>query len=187
MTRLSKDTKMIILIVALAVFAGYWFLIRPQAADIAQAQDDRAGIEQSVTDLQLLNQGAVSEPDEAETAEEEAEADAATLSAAIPPDDELTDLLRQLNAIAGESGMVHSSISPSPVGPNPLGPGGSITITITATGSSDDARAYLAQLMSMPRLVLIEQVGLQVQPDSGEAQLTLGARVFTAAAPVATP
>lgn len=183
MKGLSKDAKMLIAIVALLLFAGYYFLIRPQAADVAQARVDRAGVEQSVSDLQVLLQGAGAESDVADTSG----VDVAELAAAIPPDDRLADLLRQLEAIAGASGMVHSSISPSPAGSNPLGPGGSIQVTITATGSYDAARAYLAELTSMPRLVLIEQIGLHQQPGGAEAQLQLAIRVFTAAAPVVTP
>jgi Tfp pilus assembly protein PilO len=182
MTRLSKDSKMLIAIVALVLFAGYYFLIRPQAAAVAQARVDRAAVEQSVTDLQVLLERAGGESDGAETSA----ADVDALAAAIPPDDELADLLRQLDAIAGTSGMVHSSISPSPAGPNPLGPGGSIQIAITATGSHDGARAYLTQLVSMRRLVLIEQIGLHVQPGGAEAQLQLAIRVFTTAAPIVT-
>lgn len=183
MSRLSKDAKMVIVIVALVLFAGYYSLIRPQTADIAQARDDRAAAEQSVTDLRILLDGDAS--DEADTVA--ADVDIDELAVAIPPNDDLSNLFRQLDAIALTSGMAHSSISPSAVAPNPLGPGGSIQITITATGSHDEAREYLTQPMSMPRLVLIEQVGLHVQTGGAEAQLQLAARVFTAAAPVATP
>jgi Tfp pilus assembly protein PilO len=183
MKDISKDTKMAMLIAVLMVFAGYYFLIRPQASELAQAQSDRAGVEQNVSTAQnLLVVADGSAAGGGSDAPSVIAHDA--LDDAIPPGDELTNLLRQFETLAGTTGMVHSSIAPSPLGPNPFGPGGSIQVAITGTGTHGAARAYLAELQSMPRLVLIEQIGLHVVADQS-AQLQLSVRVFTQATPSA--
>jgi Tfp pilus assembly protein PilO len=105
-------------------------------------------------------------------------ADAAALDAAIPAQPAIATLLRQLEAIASDTGMSHASISPSPVGTNPAGPGGSLQLAIIAFGSHDAALKYVQGLRDLERLVVIEQLAIDVQPDATE-QLQISARVFT--------
>jgi Tfp pilus assembly protein PilO len=185
MKGLSKDTKMAITIAVLVVFAGYYFLIRPQGAELAEARSDRAGVEQNLSTAQALLLDAAGADGAGDAASTAIAIDA--LDEAVPPGDELTNLLRQFETLAGTTGVVHSSIAPSPVGLNPFGPGGSIQVAITATGTHEATRAYLAGLHSMSRLVLIEQIGLHIGADQS-VQLQLSIRVFTRSTPsAATP
>jgi hypothetical protein len=113
------------------------------------------------------------------------------LSAAAPAVPEglaLTQLLRQLQAVADQSGVTVSAISPSQLSENPNGPGGSMQVTITASGTHDALRGYVQGLRDSQRLLVIEQISMTSpaavvdQPQQPD-QLQLSARVFTLEAP----
>ena len=83
------------------------------------------------------------------------------LLTAVPNAPELATLLRQLQAIATETNMVMGSLTPSPLTANPAGPGGSVQISIGASGSREAADTYLGRLRDLERLLVIEQLSVQ--------------------------
>ena len=172
MIRSPKDKAMMIAMGVLVLFAAYNFLIRPQGAELSSVRDERANVEQKVSDAQVA---LLAQPDPEQV---QSETDVAALDAAIPAQPAIATLLRQLQAIAAESGMSHASISPSTVGANPAGPGGSLQLAIIAFGSHDATLNYVQRLRDLERLVVIEQLAIDVQPDTTE-QLQISARVFT--------
>jgi Tfp pilus assembly protein PilO len=172
MIRTRKDLVMLIAMGVLVLFAVYNFLIRPQGADLSSVRDERVAVEQAVSDAERDLVDPVVAPN-GQSAE-----DVSALDKAVPVEPALSALLRQLQQIAAETGMLHGSISPAPLGPNPSGPGGSLQIAIAASGSPAAALAYIDRLRDLERLVVIEQIGVTVQPDGSE-QLQISARVFT--------
>ena len=111
---------------------------------------------------------------------------------AIPSGSAITDLLRQLQAVADSTGVALASVSPTPLAENPSGPGGSMQISITASGPHTSVQAYLEALRTMPRLLVIEQIGITTQPALSDGtpqadQLELSARVFTLRPPPGAP
>jgi Tfp pilus assembly protein PilO len=172
MNRSPKDKAMLSAMGVLVLFAAYNFLIRPQGAELSSVRDERANVEQRVSAAEVDLQA---QPD---SDQGQPSADVAALELAIPTDPAIATLLRELQAIASETGMSHASISPSPVGPNPAGPGGSLQIAIIASGSHDATLAYVQRLRDLERLVVVEQLAIDVQQDATE-QLQISARVFT--------
>lgn len=172
MSRSRKDNTMLGAMGVLVVFAAYNFLIKPQNAELSAIRDERTAVEQSVADADL----ALRRPPD--VADLPVGIDAGALAAAIPADPAIATLLRQLQQIASETGTLQGSISPTAVAPNPAGPGGSLQVAITASGSHEATLAYLQRLRDLERLVVIEQIAINVQPDATE-QLQIAARVFT--------
>jgi Tfp pilus assembly protein PilO len=171
-------------VLGLLVVAGGWFmLIRPQGERLGEVRGARAALEDR---LELVRQeaatptttGSSGEPTPAELA--------------VPHTAELPTLLRQLDGIARETGMVHASVSPSAGAASAAVPGSSVQLTINAAGSQAGAYAYLNRLALLPRLVVVEQVSLdhgtgpEPTPGSAGVNLQLLARVFTTAASATT-
>jgi len=172
-----KDVTMMSLMGALVLFAAYYFVLKPQGSELSAARGDRQNVEQAISDAAL----ALQRPLDTVAGQPAGGSDA--LGVAIPADPAMPTLLRQLQAVAVETGVLQGSISPSTLGDNPSGPGGSLQITIAATGSHDAALAYIQRLRDLDRLFVIEQIGISVGADGAE-QLQISARVFTLHGPV---
>ena len=94
---------MLIAMGVLVLFAAYNFLIRPQGAELSVASsDERAGVEQGVSDAQAE----LLAPPDPPAARRRADAGSAR-SPPFPRDPAIATLLRQLQAIAGDTGMLH--------------------------------------------------------------------------------
>jgi Tfp pilus assembly protein PilO len=178
MKRSRKDKTMLIAVCVLVLFAAYNFLIRPQGAALTSAQDERALVELATSDARLTLLAPADATEDPTSGDVDPGADAL----AIPSDPAFSTLLRQLQTIATETGMLHGSIAPTALSTNPNGPGGSLLIAISASGSADAAQRYIQRLRDLERLVVVEQIGLSVQPD-GLSQLQISARVFSQQVP----
>jgi Tfp pilus assembly protein PilO len=182
MNRSRKDVTMMIVIGVLLVFATYNFVFRPQSNDLSAARAELQRVEQKISDAQLVLQ----EPVDTSAAG----ADPGATPAAVPEDPAVSQLLRQLQAAADQSGVTLAAINPEPLGSNPMGPGGSVQIAITASGPHESVRAYVAALRDLDRLLVIEGFADNVQIDvvdqtAPSDQLQLAVRVFTLQAPPA--
>ena len=162
---------------ALVLFAAYYFVLKPQSSELSAARGDRQTVEQAISDAALTLQRPL------DTVAGQPAGGSDALGVEIPVDPAVPTLLRQLQAVAVETGVLQGSISPSTLGDNPSGPGGSLQITIAATGSHDAALAYIQRLRDLDRLFVIEQIGISVGADGAE-QLQISARVFTLHGPV---
>lgn len=186
MNRSRKDVAMMAVMGVLLLFAAYNFVFKPQQSELSGARDHRAQAEQSVSDAQLALQAPIDSSNAVPSA------DPAAAPLAIPSGSAITDLLRQLQAVADSTGVALASVSPTPLAENPSGPGGSMQISITASGPHTSVQAYLEALRTMPRLLVIEQIGITTQPALSDGtpqadQLQLSARVFTLRSPPGAP
>lgn len=186
MNRSRKDVAMMAVMGVLLLFAAYNFVLKPQQSELSGARDNRAQAEQSISDAQLALQAPIDSSNAVPSA------DPAAAPLAIPSGSAITDLLRQLQAVADSTGVALASVSPTPLAENPSGPGGSMQISITASGPHTSVQAYLEALRTMPRLLVIEQIGITTQPAGADGapqsdQLQLSARVFTLRPPPGAP
>ena len=186
MNRSRKDVAMMAVMGILLLFAAYNFVFKPQQSELSNVRDDRAQVEQNIADSQLLLQAPIV------TSVALPGAEPAAALPAVPSDPAMADLLRQLQAVADSSGVALASVAPAPLSPNPNGQGGSLQISITASGPHSSVQAYLEALRDLPRLLVIEQVGVTVRPAAADGtpqsdQLQLAARVFTLRPPAGTP
>ena len=186
MNRSRKDVAMMAVMGVLLLFAAYNFVFKPQQSELSGARDHRAQAEQSVSDAQLSLQAPIDSSNAVPSA------DPAARPLVIPSGSAITDLLRQLQAVADSTGVTLASVSPTPLAENPSGPGGSMEMSITASGPHTSVQAYLEALRTMPRLLVIEQIGITTQPALSDGtpqadQLQLSARVFTLRSPPGAP
>jgi Tfp pilus assembly protein PilO len=182
MNRSRKDITMMVVMTALFVFAIFNFVFKPQRSELSTARSDLQTVEQKISDAALKLQ--VPLPTTTTSP-----ADGPAAAPAIPEDPALTQLLRQLQAVAESSGVTYSVITPTPLAANPNGPGGSMAITIAATGSHDGIQAYVKALRDLDRLLVIEQISITTPPavadqPQGLDQLQLSVRAFTLRGPV---
>jgi Tfp pilus assembly protein PilO len=147
-------------VIGLAVFLGLflWYKAvyssyqsKASKANTA-AQDAEASISQLQHQLQTLTGG----PKNAKTKQASTE----DLQAAIPSKAGVPDFLRAVQIVRNEVGipLAFQTITPQP--PTLVGNLATINFGITLTGSYQQVRAYVDRLMSMPRLVAIDTVGV---------------------------
>lgn len=173
MNRSRKDITLMFVIGALLLFAVYNFLIKPQRADLASVRDDVRRVEQDISDANLALRGPVERTPTPPDAS----------SPAVPDDPALAGLLRQLQATADLAGVALAAVDPSALIVNPSGLGGSVQVTISASGAQDSLLQYLEQLRDLERVMVIVQVGIDTPPEL-PAQLKMTARVFTRQTPL---
>lgn len=172
-----KDLMMSIAMALLVVFALYQFLIKPQRAQLASVRSDRDNLEQALAQVQGdLGATASTVP---------VDAGSAPAAVEVPTEPGLADLLRLLQAIGAETGMAQQSVSPGSLGANPSGPGGSMQITIAASGPHAAVAMYLQRIRDLDRLMVIEQVGVESPAGDSVDHVQLVLRVFSQRAPVA--
>ena len=181
MNRSRKDVTMMVAMAALLVFAVFNFVFKPQRSELSTARGNLPPVEQKISDAALQLQAPVSTTTTSPT-------DGPAAAPAVPEDPALTQLLRQLQAVAESTGVTYSVITPTPLSENPSGPGGSMAMSIAATGTHDGVQAYVKGLRDLDRLLVIEQISITTPPAvAGQPQqpdqLQLSVRVFTLRAP----
>jgi Tfp pilus assembly protein PilO len=174
-----KDITLMIAMGAMVLFAAYWFLLKPQSSSLAAARSERQSVEQSISAAQLALQTPLDTTPVLG-------GDAATFAVAVPADPAIPTLLRQLQAIATDTGALQGSIAPTPVAANLAGPGGTLQITISVSGTHDATQAYLLRLRDLKRLFIVDQLSVTSSADGAE-QLQISGRVFTRQTPFIAP
>lgn len=182
MSRSRKDVTMLAAIGGLLAFAVFNFAFKPQHKQLSTARSDRQSVENEITVVQAELQAPVDT-----TA---AVAGDGLSPLAIPEEPAITQLLRQLQALAEPLHVTLQTITPTELEDNPNGPGGSLALEITASGSHGANQAFVQGLGDLERLLVVEKITVVTPPPvAGEPtppeQLQLTARVFTLRAPLA--
>jgi hypothetical protein len=162
-----------VLVLALFFFAVW----RPRAAQVSDIRHDRDTQQQELATLQAAAAAKPTGDDPATKA----------LAAAIPPQPELAQLLRQLQTIATETGTDQKTVSPAAPVASSAG-GSSVQLVISTSGPRAGVYGYLHRLGALERLLVVDKVSISVPPadpalpgaDLLNADIT--ARVFTTAA-----
>jgi Tfp pilus assembly protein PilO len=169
---------------AVIVLVAIWYvaLWHPGTKHLAAAHQAQADAQQQVDQLntQVAHlHGLV----------KEAPADKARLTqleTGLPDDPSLDTALDDLNRVAVSSGVTLSSVGPSAPADQTPGTGTasassgpqSIALSMAASGQPAQVIAFLQALTTMPRLIVVDQVGLSTGSSSA-AQIS--ARIFYAA------
>lgn len=155
----------------LVILLGGWFLVvAPQRAGAEEAAaqavqaDQRAA--QAASQVKVLQQQSA----QLDTVKKELEA----LQAKIPTGEQVSALLVSVNKLAGASGVALTSFKPGTVtaldssapdkGTARLG---YLPISLTGTGSFNQIRAYLAQLETLDRALVVTSVAISSGGGSG--------------------
>ncbi|MPY95212.1 MAG: hypothetical protein GEV08_19790 [Acidimicrobiia bacterium] len=179
----NVSPKLLAALVLLVVALAYLVVLRPQGAALGEARDERQRLEQERAQLERRREQEAS-------AATPAGPELALLGPAVPATPELSNVFRQLNTIAAETGMQQTSVTPSALGGTDSAPGGSMQISLAVTGPANASFAYLQRLATLERLFLVEQFSVQrgAGGDGGNAvQLQLSGRVFTTESPAEPP
>jgi Tfp pilus assembly protein PilO len=163
---------------------GLWFVFLwgPQGDKLSAAHDrtDKAEAENTTLELRLARLKA------AQKDAPELMAKGEQLRRAIPETPELAQFILDANDAASAAGVDFLSISPSPPAPAVGRAPSDINLSIAVTGSYFEVLDYLDRLNALPRLVVVDTLGLS--PGGGEStgatdqmSVTLAARMFTTA------
>jgi Tfp pilus assembly protein PilO len=184
----GSNKKAAIMFAVLVPVAGYVMLWRPQATKLDEAGTERAFLQVALAEAQDELNAAKEVP--VVVAEDPA---AVPFLVAVPATVELPSLLRTLDAMAVESGLAMSSITPALPAVQPSGPGESVLITISGSGAKESVYAFIDRVRTLDRLLVVEQTDLTEVAEGAEGepagglQLQLSLRAFSAAIPVVVP
>ena len=161
--------------------AAIWW---PSQSSVAEEHDRLAAIQSDqlalITEFNDLSSGA--EQVDALNAELE------SLDVAIPPSPDIAAFVRQLDAEADASQFEIDLLAPTLVlggaatDPDRVVPPGmsSVSFSITGQGSFEAAMAFVDRVMTLPRLIVVDALGLtSVEGDTGQVILDLDLRIFT--------
>ena len=181
-----KQWVVLTVLACLVIAAGGWFLVispkRSEAADLrAQAEQQQSANATLETQLQVLKAQAKDLPKE--------QAKLAAVSAKIPADPALPNLIRALLSAASDSGVELVSLSPgepvvaaaaAPVAAAPAPAQGQaappagqlaeIPLSINVVGDYFEVQRFMAELEDLPRAVLVSTLDLApgTSPTAGE-------------------
>jgi hypothetical protein len=181
MNHSRKDVAMMGAIGGLLAFAVFNFAFKPQSKELGARRSDRRSVEKEIAVVQAELQAPV-DTTPAGTSH-------GLSPAAIPEDPAITELLRELQALADPLRVTLETITPTELERNPSGPGGSLAVEITAAGAPAANESFVRGLQGLDRLLVVEKITVVTPPPvAGEPtppeQLQLTARVFTLRAPV---
>jgi Tfp pilus assembly protein PilO len=173
-------------VAAAAVLLAVWFLLlwSPQGNKLSDAKKRTAAAETQNSQLQLrlsrLQAAQKDAPELMATGEE--------LRRAVPASPDLAQFILDANDAATAAGVDFLSISPQP----PQAPSGAgpsvVSLQISVTGSYAEVINYLDRLDDLPRLVVVDKLGLTPGGAAGGApddlSVSITARMFTTAVPV---
>jgi type II secretory pathway pseudopilin PulG len=178
----GPDRRLLGVLGVAALLALYVLVVRPQGARLDEARTERRAAEAQLERARQLGGHPAGGPatDPAEQA----------LAAAVPASPQLSELLRQFDAVAAETGVRQSTITPSLPAALPGVAGSSVQVSLNAAGPAEAAYAYVQRLSSLPRLFVVDQVSFRRaggaaagSPDgaggNGSVQVQLVGRAFT--------
>jgi len=174
-------------LVALVLVVGWYLaLFSPQSHDLSKAHKAHAAAQQKVSQLQ-------GEVVQLNALKAQIPADKAALSvlqADVPNTPQLSATLRQLHAAAVNSGVLLSTLNPSPPqmtsasssqkssssssssSSSTSSGAPSITLTMTADGSYPQLTSFLTQLATMPRVVVVNSLSISGSGSPLTAEIT---------------
>ena len=162
-----------------------WFLLLwgPQGGRLRDAEDRRTAAESANTALELRLARLQASQDRAT----ELMAELEELRRAVPDDPELAQFILDANDIATSAGVDFLSITPGV--PSPAGEGGGppvITLNVSVRGTYESVLDYLRLLEELPRIVVVDALGL-TPGDDDTLSVSITARMFATTAPSVAP
>ena len=162
----------------LILIVWFLFLWGPQGNRLSDAHDRRDTAEQQNQALQAQ----LARLQAAQERVPELAARLEQLRVAVPEQPNLAQFILDANDAAERSGIDFISVSPSPPAAGESGPS-VIRTSINITGGYFQVLDFLNRLGSMPRIVIVDTVGISPAGAQGDLTVTLAARMFTTASP----
>ena len=171
---------------AAALLLAVWFLLlwSPQGNKLDDAKKRTAAAETKSSELELR----LSRLQAAQKDAPELMATSQELRRAVPATPDLAQFILDANDAASAAGVDFLSITPTPPSPTTTGGPTEIKLGINVTGSYSEVINYLDRLDDLPRVVVIDTLGLTPGATGTPDGLTvsISARMFTTAAPAGT-
>jgi Tfp pilus assembly protein PilO len=173
---------------AAALLLAVWFLLLwgPQGNKLSDAKKRTTAAETQNSELQLR----LSRLEAAQKDAPELMATGEELRRAVPASPDLAQFILDANDAATAAGVVVLAISPQPPQASPGGGPAVVSLQISVTGSYAEVVNYLDRLDDLPRLVVIDKLGLAPGGAPGSApddlSVSITARMFTTAVPAGT-
>ena len=176
----SSMVKPLILLGVLVLGLAYLVAWRPRAAQMSDIHRERDTMQEELVGLRAAL--AAKQPDADPTTQ--------ALAVALPAQAQLPELLRQLQAIATETGVDQKAVGPAAPAASAGATGSSVQLVISTTGARPAVYSYLHQLGALPRMLVVDKLTLSkpaadpTSPSPAGDVLTadITARVFTTAA-----
>jgi Tfp pilus assembly protein PilO len=188
MTRTRKWVSGTAVLVLIVLAAGWFLLVSPKKSDAATLQ--QTALAQAATNDGLRAKVASLKAQDAQIPQQEAKL--ATFRQQVPETPAEPALVRQLSALAKQSGMLFEALNAAnPAGLNvPSAPVAAkdnslnqMSITMTVEGTYYSAERFLDLLESMKRVMIVTGITgnttSDVQNDPTSHKYTISARVFT--------
>jgi Tfp pilus assembly protein PilO len=188
MTRTRKWVSGTAVLVLIVLAAGWFLLVSPKKSDAATLQ--QSALAQAATNDGLRAKVAALKAQNAQIPQQEAKL--ATFRQQVPQTPAEPALVRQLSALAKQSGVIFEVLdAANPAGLNvPSAPSAAkdnslnqMSITMTVEGSYYSAERFLDLLESMKRVMIVTGISgnttSDVQNDPTSHKYTIMARVFT--------
>jgi Tfp pilus assembly protein PilO len=156
-----------------AVVALWWFFVMaPIRSDADEVADETEQLRREESALAAQ----VAELRDIESRGPEIEAELAELREALPEFADLAEFVNAANSIAETAGITWLSVAPSE--PVPTGGIGTVNMSIQVEGGYFQVLDYLNRLEELPRLVLVDTIGVTAAGAEGTG--TFGAPPLTA-------
>jgi Tfp pilus assembly protein PilO len=172
--------------VALVVLIAAWYLLmfHPGAKKLTEAHAARAAAQTQITQLT----GQVAQLQAVERQIPTDRRSLLALEASVPDNPDLIGALNQLQAAASQTGVTVAEVGPAPAalpaaGATTAQPVGTpaITVSLNANGRYAQVMSFLRKLATMPRVFVIDHLGLS--GSGGTLTATITARMFYAGTP----
>lgn len=161
-----------------AVLLVAWFMLlwSPKGSELSSARDRRTAAEAQAAELEAR----VARLQASLRRSPELQADLQRVRSAIPTTPDLPQFILDTDDAASKAGVDFLSITPTAPAAGVGGPT-EVRLSMTVKGGYQPMLAFLDNLLTMRRLVVLDQV--TITPDEGNLNAALSGRMFTSAAP----
>jgi Tfp pilus assembly protein PilO len=165
-----------------AVLAVAWFMLlwSPKSSELASAKTRQTAAETKAAELESK----VARLQASLQRSPELQADLDRVRSAVPTTADLPQFILDTDDAASRAGVDFLSITPTPPSPGVGGPT-EVKISMTIKGGYQPVLDFLDNLLTMRRLVVIDQT--TITPDEANLNVALQGRMFTTALPAAPP
>lgn len=165
-----------------AVLLVAWFMLlwSPKSSELSTAKTRRTAAEAQAAELEAR----VARLQDSLRRSPALQADLGRVRSAIPTTPDLPQFILDTDDAASRAGVDFLSVTPTAPAPGTAG-STEVRLAMTVKGGYQQMLAFLDNLLTMPRLVVLDQV--TITPDENDLNAALSGRMFTSAAPPAPP
>lgn len=165
-----------------AVLLVAWFMLlwSPKSSELSSAKTRRTAAESKAAELETR----VARLQASLQRSPELQADLDRVRSAVPTTPDLPQFILDTDDAASRAGVEFLSITPTPPAPGTSGPT-EVRLSMTAKGGYQSMLDFLDNLLTMRRLVVVDEV--TITPDEDDLNASISGRMFTSAPPPVPP